>query len=177
MDGPETAEPPPPQAEPDSPASSQTCQIALEDPRSLLSAPDAAWVTESLGRALALLGLSGEVRVRLVDDERMTQEHGQALDDWTTTDVLTFDMREQAGDPLDTDLFLCVDEAKRQGELRGHSVRDELLLYALHGVLHCVGYDDHDDEDFAAMHAKEDELLRAIGVGPRYASDSPGLER
>lgn len=174
MDGPETAEPP---SEPEPRSTTEPCVVALDDPKGLVAREDASWLADGLASVLALLEVSGEVRVCLVDDERMTEEHGRALDDWATTDVLTFDLRESEAEPLDTDLLLCVDEASRQAELRGHTSRDELLLYAVHGVLHCVGYDDHDDADFRVMHAKEDELLTAIGVGARYGSDEPGLER
>ena len=45
------------------------------------------------------------------------------------------------------------------------AARDEVLLYALHGVLHLCGYDDRTDRDFAAMHRREDEILERLGVG------------
>jgi probable rRNA maturation factor len=95
-----------------------------------------------------------------------------------TTDVLTFDLREPVGSPdsearqpLDTDIMVCIDEAARQVVERGADaaeVRRELLLYAVHGILHCLDHDDHDDDDFDRMHAAEDEILKAIGVGPVF---------
>lgn len=89
-----------------------------------------------------------------------------------TTDVLTFDLAEGGsarGAALDVDILVCVDEARRQGTDRGHEVERELLLYILHGVLHCLGHDDHDDDAFERMHAEEDRILTAIGVGPTFA--------
>ncbi|VAX42159.1 hypothetical protein MNBD_PLANCTO03-1432, partial [hydrothermal vent metagenome] len=73
------------------------------------------------------------------------------------------------GQPLDVDLLLCVDEARRQAEARGFTIERELLLYLVHGVLHCLGYDDHTEADAARMHAEEDRLLEAAGVGATYA--------
>jgi rRNA maturation RNase YbeY len=69
---------------------------------------------------------------------------------------------------LDTDILACVDVAARQASIRGYSVEKELLLYIVHGVLHCLGHDDHDEAAAARMHATEDAVLTAIGVGAVY---------
>jgi probable rRNA maturation factor len=87
-----------------------------------------------------------------------------------TTDVLTFDLRDEAAGPLDTDILICLDEAIRCGAERGHAANRELLLYVVHGILHCLGHDDHDDAGYARMHAREDEVLEAIGVGRTFAA-------
>jgi hypothetical protein len=49
-------------------------------------------------------------------------------------------------------------------------VRDELLLYAVHGMLHLCGYDDRTDRDFAAMHRREDHILSRLGVGAIFGA-------
>ena len=38
----------------------------------------------------------------------------------------------------------------------------------LHGVLHCLGMDDHEEASFEAMHRMEDAVLSHIGVGPVF---------
>lgn len=169
MDGPETAEPP--SAEPARPSCSQDpcARVSVDDPGGLLVPADVPWLQDRLRAAVDQLGLAGEVRIRPVADTEMMREHDRALGDPSTTDVLTFDLREDPSGPLDTDVLICVDEAARQSARLGHPVREELLLYAIHAVLHCTGYDDHDEADARAMHAREDEILEAIGVGPRYA--------
>lgn len=125
-------------------------------------------------RALAALGVSGDVRLRLVADEEMSALHESYAGIAGTTDVLTFDLRDGADGPLDVDIVVCVDEATRQAATRSIPVAHELLLYLVHGVLHCLGHDDHDDEGFAIMHAREDEVMRAIGLGPVFGA--PTLE-
>lgn len=54
----------------------------------------------------------------------------------------------------------------------GHPMAHELLLYALHGLLHLSGFDDRTDSEFAAMHAREDEILTRLGVGPVFSQRS-----
>ncbi|MGN6726072.1 MAG: rRNA maturation RNAse YbeY, partial [Tepidisphaeraceae bacterium] len=50
-----------------------------------------------------------------------------------------------------------------------HGVAQELLLYALHGVLHLSGYDDRTESDHRRMHRREDQILHRIGIGPLFA--------
>lgn len=147
--------------------------VDLIDRGCLLDPSLAAWLTGHAQLLMDHLQLSGEVRVELVDDPAMSTAHERWLGDPTTTDVLTFDLRDSADDPvLDTDLMLCVDEARRQSESRGLPLEHELLLYFTHGLLHCLGYDDHDHADSHAMHQREDELLAAIGLPPVYAASA-----
>lgn len=145
-----------------------------------LAAADVAWLRDRVEMALEHLapGRGGEVRVVSVGDGEMTLAHARALGIDETTDVLTFDLSDRSG-PLDADIMVCVDEARRRGAggaggAGPESARRELLLYAVHGVLHCLGHDDHDEADFERMHALEDEVLTAIGVGPVFRSgDAP----
>lgn len=131
-----------------------------------------AWVRERLLAVLGTLGCAVDsLSVVLVGDEAMSKLHEQYLDDPSTTDVMTFDLRETEEGPIDGELVICVDEAGREAETCGHGVERELLLYAVHGVLHLLGYDDHDPEEAAAMHEEEDRLLRAIGVGAVFAPE------
>ena len=55
---------------------------------------------------------------------------------------------------------------------RGHTVSDEVALYAIHGILHLLGYDDHDDADARRMHDRENEILTRIGIGAVYGDTS-----
>lgn len=131
--------------------------------------------------ALAAPGLTGELRVRLVNDQAMSLAHERYSGVRGTTDVLTFDLRTPpptptTTTPLDTDLLVCVDEARRQAATRSLPIEHELLLYILHGLLHCLGHDDHDDDAFLRMHAEEDRLLTALGLGPVFAPAPRGAD-
>jgi probable rRNA maturation factor len=130
-----------------------------------------------LAAAATVLGAEiARLSVRLVDDATMRSLHDRHCGIDATTDVLTF-AAAAPHEPVEADVACCVDEAARQAARRGHAVDDELLLYALHGLLHCLGHDDRDPAGFAAMHAEEDRVLAAIGAAARFASpdreDSP----
>jgi hypothetical protein len=58
-----------------------------------------------------------------------------------------------------------------------HSLRNELLLYAIHSLLHVQGYDDVKAQDAAEMHRREDEILLRLGVGAVYEKAAGGVKR
>lgn len=129
-----------------------------------LPAADRDWLQAQLEklRPLAAPHLT-RVTVKLVDDAQMSRLHGHFLADPSTTDVMTF------ADGTEVDLAICACEAGRTAIELGHSLREELLLYGLHGLLHAAGMDDRTPEQFARIHAEEDRLLRAIGLGSIFA--------
>lgn len=117
---------------------------------------------------MKILRLRGELRVMIIGDRRMKSLHHRYLGDASTTDVLTFDLREQARGPIDADLFVCLDEARRRARELRIDVRRELLLYIIHGLLHAAGHDDKTPKQARAMHAIEDRVLTRLGVGATF---------
>ncbi len=168
----------------------QNLAIDLLDATGSLHPRELDALRSKLQQLASLLRLHGTLEVRCIDDTEMTAAHAQFLNDATTTDVMTFDnlvsqrdaskrltWRVEAIDDdrpraLKATLLVCVDEARRCARERTLSVENELLLYCTHGILHCLGWDDHADDEFAAMHAFEDLLLRAIGVGTVFGQNA-----
>lgn len=141
--------------------------------------PASGWLVSFLERAAGLCGVtSGSLSVTLIDDPEMARLHGEYCDDPTTTDVLTFDLNvpDQAEGHIEGDLVVCREEAERQAATRGHDARTELLLYAIHGLLHLLGEDDRDPESFERMHRREDELFSALGFPPVFKSNVAALD-
>ena len=146
-------------------------EIDIADDTGRVPAADVRWLTDMVGQALGVLGARGSVAVRILADPAMSAAHKAHTGVDGTTDVLTFDLGT-AGTVLDTDILICLDEAQRQATARGIAARQELLLYILHGILHCLGHDDHDDAAYARMHAEEDRILTALGIGPVFAKEA-----
>jgi probable rRNA maturation factor len=124
-----------------------------------------------IAAAVEVLAASGasiaRVHVQLVGDAQMDRYHRMHSGIAGTTDVLTF-LASGDAEPIEVDIIACVDEARRRASEFGHAVNREILLYAVHGLLHCLGHDDHDPVAFEKMHAEEDRILSAIGVGPTF---------
>ena len=102
---------------------------------------------------------------RIVGDEAMSAAHLRYSGIEGSTDVLTF---VTAPDPIEVDVLLCLHEADRRVAEFSHTTVHELLLYAVHGLLHAAGFDDHDPSSFEAIHAEEDRLLTLVGVGDLF---------
>ena len=66
------------------------------------------------------------------------------------------------------DIVISLDTAARQAPEHGHSLEQELLFLASHGLLHLLGWDHPDDASLAAMLARQEELL-APGQSPAGA--------
>ena len=164
-----------PQDPSDAPTRSKIVVNVLNNTPNPEPAPQ-GWLHDLLLRAAELCDI-GEANLTLVvvDDAEMAQLHERYTGVAGTTDVLTFDMRTEGlgdGEALEGDIIVCLDEAKRQAKKRGHPTHHELVLYAVHGLLHLLGEDDHDEGDYLRMHTREDELLKKLGLGPLFNPDS-----
>ena len=120
-----------------------------------------------------------EMSLALVNDKRMSALHEQFMGIRGPTDVLTFPIDEDArGRVTSGEVIVCVPQARRAAKRHTIPVRHELLLYAIHGMLHLLGYDDRTARDFATMHRTEDDILTQLGFGPVFSgSDTPVRHR
>jgi len=133
---------------------------------------NADWLETKTTSALELLGKNqSQLAVRVVNDATMIQLHQDHSNIAETTDVLTFDNGSSEAS-IHADIAICCDVASRALGDRNHALNEELLLYVVHGMLHCIGFDDHDEGAHLKMHEEEDRILTAIGVGPVWSSGS-----
>ncbi|HEX2972512.1 MAG TPA: rRNA maturation RNase YbeY [Tepidisphaeraceae bacterium] len=110
-----------------------------------------------------------ELSVALVGDARMSQLHVQFMHIDGPTDVLTFPLdTDNRGRVISGEIVICVPEARRQARQHRVSVERELLLYAIHGILHLNGFDDRTDADYRRMHRTEDRILTDLGIGATF---------
>lgn len=111
-----------------------------------------------------------ELSLVLVKDAAMAALHERYLGIGAPTDVLSFELdHDRRGQVSAGEVVVCVDEARRQSRKRNVELRLELLLYALHGMLHLCGFDDRTDRGFRTMHRLEDDILIRLGFGPVFA--------
>jgi probable rRNA maturation factor len=111
-----------------------------------------------------------QVSLALVGDALMSKLHEQFMGIPGPTDVLTFELEhDPRGKVVEGEVVICVPEARRRAREHAVPPEHELLLYAIHGLLHLSGYDDRTQAGFRAMHREEDRILGALGVGPVFA--------
>jgi len=133
-----------------------------------------AFLKKMLGRAHGLLrSRLRELSVALVADAQMSELHGRFMHKPSPTDVLSFPLEEDSrGRATSGEIVINVSQALRESRRRGIALQNELLLYALHGMLHLKGLDDRTDPQYRRMHALEDCILTQLGVGAVFNSET-----
>jgi probable rRNA maturation factor len=145
--------------------------IQIEPPSGFeVPIPDKAALTRFLNRAQKLVGLEGEVQVLLADDLTLKRLNRTFRANNKATDVLSFPagpttvfFGEPDGPVLAGDLAVSLETAARQAVEFGHSLRDEVRVLLLHGVLHLAGFDH--EVDAGEMAAREAELRKKLRLG------------
>jgi probable rRNA maturation factor len=107
----------------------------------------------------------GEVSLTVVDNTQMHELNRRHLQHDYPTDVLSF-LLEREGDALEGEIIVSADYAAEEAQRYGWQAENELLLYAVHGALHLVGYDDTTPEAAAEMRRREREFLAQFGLKP-----------
>jgi probable rRNA maturation factor len=98
-----------------------------------------------LKSAQAAVGLEGEVEVLLAGDRTLRRLNREYRGKDKATDVLSFPALEELAGEHGGDLAISLDTAKRQAEEHGHTLRDEVRVLLLHGLLHLSGMDHETD--------------------------------
>jgi len=106
----------------------------------------------------------GEISLAVIDDPSMHRLNRQHLQHDYPTDVLSFVF--EAEDTLEGEVIVSADTAKRVAIEYEWLAESELLLYFIHGTLHLVGHDDHEDDARQIMRDKESHYLKSIGIQP-----------
>lgn len=103
----------------------------------------------------------GHINLILVNDRDMARLHRTYSGVSGTTDVLTFDLSDRAVDQVDADIFICLDQARRQAAEYRVALYREIGRLAAHGVLHLAGFRDATSHQRARMRRLEDSALKA----------------
>jgi probable rRNA maturation factor len=143
----------------------------------------AAGLERYLRAAQRAAGLEGEVQVLLAGDATLKRLNREFRGKNTATDVLSFPagpttvfFSDPSAPELAGDIAISLETAARQAERYGHTLRDEVRVLLLHGVLHLAGFDH--EVDSGEMAAREAELRRKLKLGtsliaravPKHAS-------
>ncbi len=140
---------------------------------------DAARLEEVARRTLEAERAQGDITILITDDETVAELNQRYLGKEGPTDVLSFPANgPNASDgfvlpPGEAaylgDILIALPYTQRQAERLGRPLADELALLVVHGVLHLLGYDHATPEEKAAMWARQNAILAALGMPPLEA--------
>jgi len=107
-----------------------------------------------------------EVSIVLVDEKKIKELNKKFRKENKFTDVLAFPLGGEFISTRDLlgEVIISVEVAEKQAKERNHSLREELTLLLIHGILHLRGYDDKEKEGKELMERKEREVLVCLGM-------------
>ena len=118
-----------------------------------------------------------EISVRLSGDEEVRALNAVWRGKDKPTNVLSFAMLKE-DDLSDTnvagpelllgDIILARGVCEAEAAEKGLSVEEHAAHLLVHGTLHLLGYDHHDDSDAADMEAREVRALERLGIANPY---------
>ncbi|MBI2980230.1 MAG: rRNA maturation RNase YbeY [Chloroflexi bacterium] len=136
------------------------------------------WLENVAEKVLVAQGVSPEAELGLVivGQEKVRRLNLNYLGKDEPTDVLSFAMLPESADRDPASFVVAPDgiqhlgeviisypQAVLQAEEHRHSVKKEVAILIVHGVLHLLGYDHERPEDKQKMRAREAEMLNDIG--------------
>ena len=104
------------------------------------------------------------VSLVLTDHETVRRLNQDYLDHDYNTDVLSFSLRaeDEPDDAVEGEVYVDLDTAAERHEEFETSFEREAYRYAVHGVLHLLGYDDATESGQEAMRVQENNVLDAV---------------
>lgn len=106
---------------------------------------------------------NGRISIAILSDPEIREINREYLEHDYETDVISFELSDSE-DFLEGEIVISADTAARIASEVGWSAQSEMLLYAIHGMLHIVGYDDHEDEDRDEMRSQERHYLEQFQI-------------
>jgi probable rRNA maturation factor len=137
-----------------------------------------AAIAESAFPQLATSERPIELSVRLAGDDEVRALNSKWRGKDTATNVLSFplanpDDLQSANIPnqelLLGDIVLAHGVCETEAVEKGVSVQDHATHLLVHGTLHLLGYDHHDDDAAAEMESREVRALARLGISDPYA--------
>ncbi|MBI5852040.1 MAG: rRNA maturation RNase YbeY [Planctomycetes bacterium] len=98
------------------------------------------------------------VALLLTDDRGIAALHREHLGDASPTDVMSFPSDDHA------DVVVNVQRARAVARRNRTTIRSELALYVVHGLLHVCGHDDHAASARVRMRRAERDVLAQLGL-------------
>ena len=103
-----------------------------------------------------------ELRIIYIDDRAMIRLNTTYLRRRHATDVLSFPLGDHPERLLEGEVYVNLDQARRQARRYRVTLKNEAARLVIHGVLHLLEYDDKLAREKREMSRLEDEYLRAI---------------
>ena len=97
-----------------------------------------------------------------VSKEELLRINREFLNHNYHTDIISFDYTKSK--IIEADFYLSMWAIKRSAKKTKQTIENETLRVIIHGVLHCMGYNDNTSEQTRIMRNKEEEFITLFHV-------------
>jgi probable rRNA maturation factor len=103
---------------------------------------------------------SGWINICFVDNPQIKKFNARFLKIKGVTDVLAFNLSDKKeSNVILADIMISAQEASRQASNFKTTPEYELSLYVVHGLLHILGFNDHNPRQIKLMRKKESQYV------------------
>jgi probable rRNA maturation factor len=133
------------------------------------------WLSETAKKVLAAekTGQNVELGILMTNQRKIEELNRKYRNINKPTDVLSFFMIPENGladafiTPPDNirhlgEVIVSYPQAKIQAKERKHTIKEEIAILIIHGVLHLLGYDHEELNDEKVMKARESAILNCL---------------
>ena len=100
------------------------------------------------------------ISIALVDSQEIQKLNRVYRSKNKVTDVLSFNMDS---DQILGEVIICLEQARQQAKDKKSTLKSELQLLTVHGILHLLGYDHERGQKYAAQQeAAEEKILNLL---------------
>ena len=103
---------------------------------------------------------AGTFEFNFIPDAQMIALNTDYFKKNSSTDIITFNLNTL--EEPHADIYICVDEAKRNAMTYQKTLVEEIQLLIIHGILHIKGYEDYDDQSRSIMFEEQEKILKMV---------------
>lgn len=114
---------------------------------------------------------STEISLVITGEKRIRSLNKKYRDVNKITDVLSFGLTDRFNSSMETtestiiylgEVFICYPRVVKQAKQKKHSVKKEISILLIHGILHLLGYDHKEDYENSEMKIIEKRVLDVL---------------
>lgn len=136
--------------------------IVTEDVSGLLPL-DATIIQSYVAETMGSHGAAGfDVNIVFIGDQEMTELNENYKKRRGTTNVLSFNLSEDANESVEGEVYVSLEQARKQASEYGVSYEEEIIRLVTHGVLHLIDWTHENDEAQRSMENETEKLVHTF---------------
>ncbi|MDB6095821.1 MAG: ybeY [Francisellaceae bacterium] len=144
--------------------------LDLQVATSVKTLPHPSQIREWVSHTLQDRVNSAEITIRMVDFEESAQLNERYRKKKGATNVLSFPYHVMPNMDVELvgDIIICAPIVEAEAEEQNKAILAHWAHMVIHGLLHLLGFDHHNDETANEMESLETEILVHLGFPPPY---------